>query len=271
MTKPIEGEVAVVTGAGRGFGRAIAQRLAAEGARVVVASRSQDQLDETVKQIREAGGSVVAVRCNVTNREDVQRVSAAAAEHFGPVSILVSNAGNSGPFGPIWWVDPDRWWDDFAVHVRGLLLFSRAVLPGMMERKRGRIIVVSALAATVVGENMSSYCVAKSAQVRFIAHIDAEGKEAGVKAFAIEPGTVYTHLAEGTMNDPDCQRWRPGMVERLKALKKESDPRVGLAKCADLCFKLAAGYYDGLSGQYMDVREDIDERLRKALSEQRKR
>jgi NAD(P)-dependent dehydrogenase (short-subunit alcohol dehydrogenase family) len=266
MAKELEGKTAIVTGAGRGFGRAIACRLAAEGAKVVVVACSREQLDETVKQIREAGGSALAIPGNVTDRDDVTRAVTAAENRFGPVSVLVSNAGNSGPFGPIWWVDPDRWWDDFTVHVRGLLLFSNAVLPGMMERKEGRIVCVSALAATLVGVNMSSYCVAKSAQVRIIAHVAAEGKESGIRAFAIEPGTVITDLAEGTMADPDAQSWVPGMVERLGRLKRESDPQVGLAKCADLCFKLSAGYYDALSGQYMDVREDIDERNRLALS-----
>ncbi len=266
MTYSITEGVALVTGAGRGFGRAIALRLAAEGARVAVTSRSQGEIDETASLIRSAGGEAIALRGDVTDRADVSRVVAAIEEHFGPVSILVSNAGNSGPFGPIWWVDPDRWWDDFSVHVRGLLLFSRAVLPGMMERKSGRIIAVSALAATRIGLNMSSYCVAKSAQVRFIAHVAAEGQDAGIRAFAIEPGTVVTSLAEGTMANADAQRWVPGMVERIRRLKQDEDPQVGLAKCADLCFKLSAGFYDALSGQYMDVREDIDERNRQALS-----
>ncbi len=267
MTTELSGKVAIVTGAGRGFGRAIALRLAAEGAKVTAISRSREQIDETANQIRATGAEALAVAGDVTDREDAERAVAATEERFGPVSILVSNAGNSGPFGPIWWVDPDRWWNDFAVHVRGLLLFSRAVLPGMMERKNGRIIAVSALASAVVAPNMSSYAVAKSTQVRFIAHVAAEGKEAGIRAFAIEPGTVVTDLAKGTMANPDAQRWLPGMVERLGKLKQETDPQIGLAKCADLCFKLAAGRYDGLSGQYMDVREDIDERHRQAVSD----
>jgi NAD(P)-dependent dehydrogenase (short-subunit alcohol dehydrogenase family) len=258
--KRIEGKTAIVTGAGRGFGQAIALRLASEGAKVVVMSRSQNQLDETVDRIKAVGGSALSVAGDVTKRGDVERVVSAAETNFGPVSILISNAGNSGPFGPVWWVDPDRWWNDLSVHVRGLLLFSHAVLPGMTERKDGRIVCVSALAATVVGVNMSAYCVAKSAQVRLIAHIAAEGKDSGIRTFAIEPGTVATPLADGTINNPDAQRWVPGMVERLGKLKAETDPAEGLAKCADLCFKLSAGYYDALSGQYMDVREDIDER-----------
>jgi NAD(P)-dependent dehydrogenase (short-subunit alcohol dehydrogenase family) len=264
--KHIRGRTAIVTGAGRGFGQAIALRLASEGARVVVTSRSQNQLDETVARINAAGGAAISAAGDVTNRSDVERVVKTAETTFGPVSILVSNAGNSGPFGPVWWVDPDRWWNDFSVHLRGLLLFAHAVLPGMTERKDGRIVCVSALAATVVGVNMSSYCVAKSAQVRLVAHIAAEGKDSGIRAFAIEPGTVATPLADATIDNPDAQRWVPGMVERLGKLKAETNPAGGLAKCADLCFKLSAGYYDALSGQYMDVREDIVERNRHAAA-----
>ena len=266
MTNKLSGKTAIVTGAGRGFGRSIALRIAKEGAKVAIVSRTQCQLDDTVKLIQATNGEAMALTGDVVCREDVFRIVDSVIEKFGPVSILVSNAGNSGPFGPIWWVDPDRWWDDLAVHLRGLLLFSRAVLPGMIEQKEGRIIVVSALAATVVGVNMSSYCVAKSAQVRFTAHVDAELKNLGVKAFAIEPGTVVTDLAKKTMVNPDARQWVPNMVKHLGELKKKEDPKVGLSKCADLCFKLAAGFYDGLSDQYMDVREDIDERHRKTMS-----
>ncbi len=109
---------------------------------------------------------------------------------------------------------------------------------------------------------MSAYAVAKSTQVRFTQHLAEEVKEFGISAFAIEPGTVFTDLARGTLADPDVKRWRPGMVDRLTRLKEQDDPAVGLAKCAELCFKLASGHYDALSGHYIDVRENLDEKLR---------
>jgi NAD(P)-dependent dehydrogenase (short-subunit alcohol dehydrogenase family) len=266
MADGLKGQVAIVTGGGRGFGRAIAKRYAAEGAKVVVTARSKNQLDETVEQIRGLGGEAIAAASDVANREQVSRVVSNAEERFGQVTLLVNDAGNSGPFGPIWFVDPEAWWDTQLVHVRGMLLYSRAVLPGMVKRGAGRIITVSALAATRVEQNMSAYAVAKSAQVRFTEHLAAECKEYGIAAFAIEPGTVFTDLAKGTIANPDAQRWRPGMIERLSKLRDQSDRAVGLEKCGELCFRLASGQYDALSGQYIDVREDLDEKLRQTLS-----
>jgi NAD(P)-dependent dehydrogenase (short-subunit alcohol dehydrogenase family) len=136
----------------------------------------------------------------------------------------------------------------------------------MVKRGGGRIITVSAVAATKVEQNMSAYAVAKSTQVRFTEHLAAEGKEYGIVAFAIQPGTVFTDLAKGTIANPDAQRWRPGMVERLSRLKEQSNTAVGLEKCGELCFRLASGQYDALSGRYIDVIEDLDEKLRQARS-----
>ncbi len=244
MAGQLDGKVAIVTGAGRGFGKAIALRFAKEGAAVAVTARSKPQLDETVKEIEAAGGRAVAIAGDVTNRDDVAKVVAGAREAFGPIDILISNAGVSGPFGPLYAIDPDEWWDAQRVHVRGALLYCSAVLPEMVERKTGHIIVVSALAATVVGPNMSAYCVAKSSQNRLVEHIAAEVKPFNVAAFAIEPGMVVTDLAKGTKDNEGAKRWMPQMVERISTLEREVDPAPGLAKCAELCLRLASGHYD---------------------------
>src|SRR5271170_7332764 len=126
MAGKLEGQTALVTGAGRGFGKAIALGLAAEGAAVTVTARSKNQLDATAAEMEAAGGRALAVAGDVTNREDVARVAAAAEKKFGPLTILVNNAGVTGPFGPAWLADPDEWWAAQAVIVRGTLLFMNA-------------------------------------------------------------------------------------------------------------------------------------------------
>jgi NAD(P)-dependent dehydrogenase (short-subunit alcohol dehydrogenase family) len=262
MAGALSGQAAIVTGAGRGFGRAIAQRFAAEGAAVTVTARSQNELDETVTHIERAGGRALAVAGDVSNRVDVARVVESAESRFGPVTLLVNNAGVTGPFGPLWTVDPDEWWRAQEVHVRGSLLFLRALLPGMVERQAGRIIHISAIAWRVVAPNLSGYCVAKRAQIRLAEHVAAETKEHGIAIFSIEPGTVVTALAEKTIASKDARRWLPNMVGRLRQLKQDQDPAQGLAKCAERCVQLASGRYDALSGNFLMPEDDLDARLR---------
>jgi NAD(P)-dependent dehydrogenase (short-subunit alcohol dehydrogenase family) len=110
MVGELAGQNAIVTGASRGFGKAIAFGLAAAGATVTVTARTKEQLDLTVSQIEALGGRALAVVGDVAKRCDVARVTAAAEAEFGPVTVLVNNAGVSGPYGPVWLADPDEWW-----------------------------------------------------------------------------------------------------------------------------------------------------------------
>jgi len=265
MPEDLTGQVAVVTGAGRGFGRAIAQGLAAAGAAVVVTSRTQPELDETVELIQKAGGTAAALTGDVTNKEDVIRVRTETERQFGPANIVVHNAGVPWPFGPVWHVDPDRWWSAQAVHVRGALLFINTFVPGMIERGGGRFIVITSRASQAVRPNLSGYAVAKNTQVRLIGHLGAEGAEHGIKAWAVHPGDVFTQLSVDTMSDPDAQKYIPGFVSRLDdKIKSNEDGTPGLKACADLCVALAEGHWDGLSGQYLDPEMDLAAMLQAA-------
>ena len=113
----LAGEVALVTGGGRGFGRAIAMQLAEAGAAVGVIARSRDQIDEVAAAIESAGGRALAVPCDVTDRAQVADAVAAVSRRFGPVTFLVNNAGIAGPYGPIAETDPDAWWHAQKIHL----------------------------------------------------------------------------------------------------------------------------------------------------------
>jgi NAD(P)-dependent dehydrogenase (short-subunit alcohol dehydrogenase family) len=258
MKKELTGQVAVVTGGGRGFGKAIALGFATAGAAVTVTARSADQLSVTVNEIKAAGGQALAVPGDVTSRPDVACVIETTMQHFGPVTLLVNNAGVAGPYGPIGVVDPDEWWNSHAVHVRGSLLYMSAVLPAMEKHGGGRIINVASRGGTEVTPSLSAYCVGKATQMRLTEHVAAEGRTHGISAFAIEPGTVFTELAEGTITSPDAQRWLPEMIEILKDIKNNEDPERGLARCTEMCVKLASGRYDALSGRYLTPDDDFD-------------
>lgn len=258
MTGPLlAGEVAIVTGGGRGFGRAIAEAYAAAGAAVTVTARSADQLAAVAAGIVAAGGRALPVAGDVTEPADVQRVVTATRERFGPVTLLVNNAGVPWPFGPLWEVDPERWWRALTVHVRGALLYTCAVLPSMVERRHGRIITVASIGGRSVLPFASAYGVAKAAQIRLAEHVAAEGREHGVFAFATDPGTVVTGLAEETMADPDARKWLPGFVQALAGLKEAGNAAAGLAKAARFYLRLASGECDLLSGSFLTADDDL--------------
>lgn len=260
----LDGQVALVTGAGRGFGRAIAERLAAEGASVALLSRSLAELDVVAQAIRDAGGHAVGVRCDVTDPASIAHAVAKTGEVLGPVDLLVNNAGVPGPFGPIWQVDPDEWWRAQAIHIRAPMLFLHHVLPGMVARDRGRAICVSAKAARIVAPYMSAYCTGKIAQNRVVAEAAAELAGSKVAVFAIDPGFVFTELARETLEDAAAQEFLGTMMGRLRERQDDPAAQDDLARCAGRVLDLASGRYDALSGGYFELSDDLDAKLAEA-------
>lgn len=267
MAGILAGEVALVTGGGRGFGRAIAERFAAEGAKVAVMSRSRAELDEVVSAIEGKGGTALAVTGDVTSPADVDAAVSAVEARFGPVSLMINNAGVPGPFGPIWEVDADAWWQAQAIHIRAPMLFLQRVVPGMLTRGGGRMICVSALASRMVAPNLSAYCTGKIAQNRVVAEAAAELADKPVKVFAIDPGFVFTKLAHDTMVNDAARKYLPGMVERLEKASTDPASQNDLARCAQRCVDLASGRYDALSGNYYELPDDLDAALAAKLAE----
>jgi NAD(P)-dependent dehydrogenase (short-subunit alcohol dehydrogenase family) len=260
VSTELQGQVAIVTGSGRGFGRAIAEGLAAAGAAVAVSSRTQSEIDEVTKSLETAGGTAIGQIADVTKLADIQALRAAAEDKFGPVTLAVHNAGVPWPFGPTWHVDPARWWSAQQVHVLGAMHVINACVPGMVERHNGRVVVISSAGGTRVAPYLSGYGVAKNTQIRLMEFLGHEGHEAGgVAAFAVHPGDELTGISDLTMNDPDAQRWLPWFVEHLHS-KIGEDSTAGFQACADLVVKLASGRYDRLSGQYLTPFEDLDTR-----------
>jgi NAD(P)-dependent dehydrogenase (short-subunit alcohol dehydrogenase family) len=252
----MHGEVALVTGGGRGFGRAIAERLASEGSAVAVVSRSRNQLDDVVQAIRAYGGTAMAVTADVTDPGDVARAVGEIELALGPVTQLVSNAGVPGPFGPLWVTDPDDWWAAQAVHIRAPYLFLRALLPGMIARNRGRAVMVSALASELTIEALSAYSVGKAALNKLVALAAAELKHSAVKLFAIEPGFAATQMALDTYASPEVREYMPQVLPMIDAARGDAD--AALSRCAQRCADLLSGRYDALSGRFLLPDDPID-------------
>jgi NAD(P)-dependent dehydrogenase (short-subunit alcohol dehydrogenase family) len=256
-TQTLARQSAIVTGAGRGIGRSIALRLAAEGARVALVARSHRQLEETVEEIRRRGGEALAFAADVTSRSTATAVAQAALARFGPVSILVNNAGIPGPYGPIGVIDPGEWWAAQAVNVLAPLLFMSAVMPGMRAAGAGRIVNIVSSAGIEPVPHLSAYAVSKCTVIRLTETVDLESRDSGVRVFALHPGTITTDMAHATISSPQAQRWLPGGVQMLKSRTPEDSAR-DLTRCCDVVAALAAGRYDALGGRYLDLWWDLD-------------
>jgi NAD(P)-dependent dehydrogenase (short-subunit alcohol dehydrogenase family) len=264
MAGILDGEVAIVTGAGRGIGRAIAEAYASEGAAVTVTARSKDQIEDAAAVINKAGGRAIAVAGDVTDAADVRRVVAETERQFGATSILVSNAGITGPFAPIWDADAEEWWRTQEVHLHGAFLYTRAVWQGMVNRGGGRIIVVSSRAAERGGPNGSAYGIAKAGQLRFTEALAAEGAALGIKAFVLHPGLVDTQFADEPAMRQDARKYAPQFIALLAELKRNPSIGTPATKTAKLCVFLASGRADALSGRYFRVEDDWEEMARNA-------
>src|SRR5439155_14721952 len=158
----LEGQVALVTGGGRGIGANIARELAAAGARVAVSARTPEQVEEVA---RETGG--LAVVANVADRAAVEAMVERVESELGPIDLLVGNAGRNIREHRAWEVEPREWWNVFEVNVLGVYLCCRAVIPGMLDRGRGRIVITGSGAAYLSHSGGTAYSASKAAVWRF--------------------------------------------------------------------------------------------------------
>ena len=221
----LSGQTALVTGGSSGVGLAIAEALGGSGASVHAVSRSTG--------------------VDVTDLATVER----AVAEIGQVDLLVNNAGAFDAIGATWEVDPEAWRRDLEVSLLGAFHCSRAVLPGMIERGRGRIVSVASGAATRAYPYGSGYAAGKAGILSFTESLAAETKEHGIAVFAVTPGFVWSEMTERLRDAsgpaPDISGAEP------------FNPRVA----GELVVRLASGEADALSGRFIHVRDDLDELL----------
>jgi NAD(P)-dependent dehydrogenase (short-subunit alcohol dehydrogenase family) len=255
----LQDQVAIVTGGGRGIGRALAQAIAAAGAHVAVLARSANELAETVSLIASAGGRARAFPLDVTDAEKVRATFAEIDRSLGAADLLINNAGVLGPLGPFWENDFDEWWRAMEVNLRGPLLCAHAVLPGMIARRHGRIINVASGAGAIPIVHCSAYVANKTALIRFTENLAIESKPYSLAIFAISPGTVRTSLAEYSLNSAEGQKWLPWFKRIF-----DEGKNVPVERSAQLVLALASGKADALSGLFLGVSDDLDAMVRSA-------
>jgi NAD(P)-dependent dehydrogenase (short-subunit alcohol dehydrogenase family) len=226
---------ALVTGGGRGIGAAIARELAGAGWHVTVTGRTREQVEQVAEEI--GGNAVVG---DVSQRDDVERMVAAAE----PLDLVVANAGVA-LWEQSWDTDPDEWWHVFEVNALGTYLTCRAVVPGMVERGAGRIVITGSGASYLPGSTSSAYAASKAAVGRFGEVLAKQLQPHGVQVFVISPGLVRSEMTEGQV--PDDAPWTP----------PELAPQ--------LVLELASGRFDALSGRYLHAEHDPPEELERRI------
>lgn len=242
----LESKVALVTGAGRGIGRAIAEGLAAAGAKVVCAARTRSQLDEVVAAIESHGGHAMACEMDMKDLPSIQAGVDATLAAYGQIDILVNNAGMNirEPFTE---VSEEHYDEIVAVNQKGLFFLSQAVAKHMIPRKSGKIIHVGSLNSGISLSQVSVYTATKGAVDQLAkAHAVELGKH-NIQVNCICPGFIVTHLTQKLWSDPTMREWgkKRVVMERLGAPEDLAGTAVYLASSASDYVTGQSIYVDG--------------------------
>ena len=249
----LDGQVAVITGAGRGIGRAIALAYAREGAKLALAARSESELEEAVAAVSELGVEAIAVPTDVTSQQDAERLASRAVERFGRIDVLVNNAGISGPVGPLQNNDIDEWVSTITVNLTGTFLVCRAVIPVMLEQAGGKIINLSGAGATNAWSNMSAYCSSKAAVVRLTEVLAQELADKGITVNALGPGSVHTSMWD-RMTEQAAEAGADFIHEL--GVRVTSGGGASIDECAELAVWLASEESGELTGRLISATTD---------------
>lgn len=202
----LQGKTALITGAGRGIGRAIALAFAREGGRVALVSRTRPELDAVAKEVEALGAQALVAPCDVACPDEVRMTAAEVLDVFREVDILVNNAGYAR-FKPVWELTLDDWQESLDVNVTSAFLFTQALLPHMMKRRQGRIINISSVTGLKALPEQGAYCAAKHALNGWTKSLAYELREYGIAAHAVCPGGVDTQLSRDAMPQRDKTDW----------------------------------------------------------------
>ncbi len=254
----LSGQIALITGAGQGIGKAIAIGCANAGARVALVARTTSDIQAVRNEIETMGGHAVAITADVTDAQSVAAMVQQTKTELGPVDLLVNNAGRYLSIGPVEETDPAEWWQDVTVNLLGVYLCTRQVLPTMRRRNRGRILGMIGGGSDKPLPYGTAYGVSKAALMRFIESLAAELQGTNIKVFGLRPGFVRTPMTEYLAQDDRAQRWL--RVEKRFERNEDVPPQAA----ADLTVAIATGRFDALTGRAIRVVDDW-ERIEAAI------
>ena len=230
----LNGKVVLITGAGRGIGRAIALAFAGEGAQVAATGRNMQRLGETVDEIRAGGGTAAAFALDVTNSEEAVRVANQVVSNWGRIDILVNNAGVITYNTPVWSTTIEQWDQVMNTNLRGTFLVSRAVIPHMMQRQEGVIINVGSSSGRQPDSDYGAYATSKWGVVGYTASLANSLHPHGIRVNGINPGWVDTDMAR-----ENCPRGNPEWITG--------------EQIAQAALYLATRAPNAMTGQFIDI------------------
>ncbi len=218
----LSGKTAIVTGASRGIGEAIARRLAQHGANVVVSSRKPDACQTVVDSINKTEGreAAVAIGCNISHKEELQRLVDETGAKWGPADILVANAAVNPYYGPSADMSDEQFDKILTCNVKASHWLAHMVLPGMRAKKDGAIIIISSIGGFVGSSVLGAYNISKAADLQLARNLAVEAGPDNIRVNCICPGIVKTYFAEALWKDPKIEK---AMTERLP-LRRFGDP-----------------------------------------------
>jgi NAD(P)-dependent dehydrogenase (short-subunit alcohol dehydrogenase family) len=214
-------KVAVVTGSTKGIGRAIAEEYAAHGAKVVITSRTAEACEEIAQGIRDKGGQAVALPCNISHKDQLEKLVAETLEAWGRIDVLVCNAAVNPHYGPSLSIPDDAFEKVLDVNIKSNHWLVQMVAPEMIERKDGAIIIVSSIGGFRGSNTLGAYCISKAADMQMVRNLAGELGPGNVRVNCIAPGLVKTDFARTLWENPELadERIRDTPLRRL------GDPR----------------------------------------------
>jgi NAD(P)-dependent dehydrogenase (short-subunit alcohol dehydrogenase family) len=250
----LKDQTAIVTGAGRGIGRVIALALAREGADVLVCGRHEETLKQTAAEIQQLDRRALAIVCDVSQETEIDTMVQSSLREFGRVGVLVNNAGIAGPTAPLTRVTKKDWDETIAVNLTSAFLCARAVLPGMIERRSGKIINISSVAGRMAYALRGPYAVSKWGMIGLTRTLAQEFGSHNIQVNAILPGPTAGERMQAVIDQRSRELGlKAAEVEKLyvegTALKRLVDPQ----HVAAMAVFLASSDGDSITGQAIDV------------------
>jgi len=243
----LSGKVAIVTGSSRGIGRAIAEALAEQGAKVVISSRKQDACDEVAQAInaKHGDGRAIAVAANISSKDDLQNLVDQTRAAFGRIDVLVCNAASNPYYGPMAGISDDQFRKILENNVIANHWLIAMAAPEMLERGEGSIIIVSSIGGLTSSTMIGAYNISKAADFQLARNLAAEFGPKGVRVNCIAPGLVKTDFARALWENPDTLK----AVTRSTPLRRIGEPH----EIAGAAVYLASPASTFMTGQAMIV------------------